>query len=308
MQSEEMIRYPRTEHLEDSRLGQGDDAKGRIKLDSLHGRWIVIEEKVDGANAGISFHEGSMRLQSRGHFLAGGGRERQFSRFKAWADAHEQALFKALGDRYVMYGEWMAARHTCFYDNLPHLFMEFDIYDKDNKFFLSTLERQKIVKDLPVAQVPVLFEGLAPSRMKTIKSMVGPSLCRTPSWRDSLRVAATRAGVDPERALFEAGSDDAMEGLYVKVEQGCQTVDRYKWVRKSFVQAIEESGTHWAERPMILNGLSGQVDLYEPLISWETPGLTGRDGQGGFKAWAQSAPAPATRHEGPGRKSSGGKP
>lgn len=295
MSNEEIIRFPRTEHLEDSRLGAGDSASGRVKLASQAGRWMVAEEKVDAANAGVSFPGGRMLLQSRGHSLGGGSREKQFSRFKVWAEAHEDALRAALGGRYVMYGEFMAALHTVYYDKLPHYFMEFDVFDREAGKFLSTRARQLLLKDAPVVQVPVLWEGQAPSRMKTLKALVGPSLCRSPQWRDALRVAAARAGADVERTLAQADKSEEMEGLYVKVESGGWTVDRFKWVRPSFVQAIMESGSHWADRPIVVNGLRGDVDLYAPVINWETPGITGRDGLGGYKALSSLAPVEPVR-------------
>lgn len=301
--ADDIVKYPRTEHVEDSRLGPGDDAKGRIKLAALSGRWIVAEEKVDGANSGVSFPGGRLALQSRGHFLDGGARERQFSRFKGWAQCHEEALRAALGERYVMYGEWMQARHTIFYDRLPHLFMEFDVWDKQERCFLSTRARQILLAGAPVVQAPVLHEGFAPSRMKDLKALVGASLCRGADWRGSLAEAAKRAGVDPERALSEADPSDLIEGLYLKVEEGGRTVGRFKWVRSGFAQAIEESGTHWAERPMVLNGLAPGVDLFAPEIGWECPGIFGRDGKGGYKALASQAPERA-----PGSSAKGAKP
>src|SRR5205807_2014548 len=33
----------------------------------------------------------------------------------------------ALTDRYILYGEWLYAKHTVFYTDLPHYFLEFDI-------------------------------------------------------------------------------------------------------------------------------------------------------------------------------------
>ncbi len=48
---------------------------------------------------------------------------------KAWAGAAQRELREALGGRYVMYGEWLYAKHTVFYDALPHYFFEFDVLD-----------------------------------------------------------------------------------------------------------------------------------------------------------------------------------
>ncbi|GLW66413.1 hypothetical protein Arub01_46570 [Actinomadura rubrobrunea] len=85
-----------------------------------------MEEKLDGANAGIGFSaDGELRLQSRGHFLTGGPREQQFNLFKAWAASVRHALWPRRRDRYVLYGEWLYAEHTIirFYlrrQRIPH--------------------------------------------------------------------------------------------------------------------------------------------------------------------------------------------
>ena len=50
--------------------------------------------------------------------------------------------------------------------------------------------------------------------------------------------------------------------LYIKVEEDGETVDRYKWVRPSFLTAILDSGTHWQERPIVPNGLADPEVLY----------------------------------------------
>ena len=49
---------------------------------------------------------------------------------KQWASVHRDAFYRVLGNRYIMYGEWMYAKHTVFYDALSNYFLEFDIYDK----------------------------------------------------------------------------------------------------------------------------------------------------------------------------------
>ena len=56
--SRDIARYPRTAHLQGSRLQPGDDASDQLPLAQLAGRFVVIEEKMDGANCGLSFDEG----------------------------------------------------------------------------------------------------------------------------------------------------------------------------------------------------------------------------------------------------------
>src|SRR5262245_1623846 len=120
-----LYKYPRTHHLEGSRLQPGDEDGQSVPFAQLAGRHLVVEEKLDGANAGIPVDEaGRLRLQSRGHLLTGGVREKHFDLFKRWARAHEHALRAALGRHYILYGEWLYAKHTVFYDRLPHYFLE----------------------------------------------------------------------------------------------------------------------------------------------------------------------------------------
>src|SRR4051812_10400132 len=133
-----ITKYPRTQHLEGSRLQPGDEDLDQVPFADVAGRHVVVEEKVDGANAGVRFDSGGdLLLQSRGHFLTGGPREKHFNLFKQWAHAHAPALLDALLDRYVLFGEWLYAKHTVFYDRLPHYFLEFDVLDTQTGEFLS---------------------------------------------------------------------------------------------------------------------------------------------------------------------------
>ncbi|HBP18827.1 MAG TPA: DNA ligase, partial [Planctomycetes bacterium] len=142
-----MIKYPRTQHLQGSRLQPGDHDLAAVSLDELEGRPLVIEEKLDGANAAIGFdRQGELMLQSRGHFLRGGRSERQFDLLKTWAAARAHELRGVLGARYVVYGEWLYAKHTIFYDRLPHYFHEFDVYDREREVFLSTPARRALLE------------------------------------------------------------------------------------------------------------------------------------------------------------------
>ena len=63
-----IYKYPRTRHIEGSRLQLGDSADDK-PFAELKGKRLIIEEKVDGANCAISFPDGVLRLQSRGHYL-----------------------------------------------------------------------------------------------------------------------------------------------------------------------------------------------------------------------------------------------
>ena len=110
-----IIKYPPHAARGGSSGLQAGDGRSlqQVPLESLLGKHLVIEEKLNGANTGMSFDAGGrLYLQSRGHFLAGGPRKAQFTLFKQWAATHAEALSMALGDRYVAYGEWLQKKHT----------------------------------------------------------------------------------------------------------------------------------------------------------------------------------------------------
>jgi hypothetical protein len=255
-------KYPRTHHLEGSRLQPGDEDSQSVPFAVLAGRHLVIEEKLDGANAGISFDAaGRLWLQSRGHFLTGGSREEHFDLFKRWASTHAYALRAALGQRFVLYGEWLYAKHTVFYDRLPHYFLEFDVLDTETGAFLGTEERRALLTGLPVMSVPVLRTG--PCRDLTeVTPLVGPSLYKSPAWRDHLGTAVRARGFDVDQTWKETDSSDLMEGLYLKVEEGGRVVERYKFIRASFLTTVLDSGNHWLRRPILPNQLRPGVDLF----------------------------------------------
>lgn len=275
-QNLELLKYPSTLHLEGSKLPPGDSDNSQVPYTAIAGRYIVAEEKLDGANSATSFSAGAdLLLQSRGHYLTGGGRERQFNLFKKWGTAHEDALLRLLEDRYVMYGEWMHKKHSVFYDRLPHFFNEFDIFDRRHGIFLSTAARAELLRDSPVISVPVLYAGPAPARMRDLIALVQPSLAKSAAWRARFEATVLREGFDLAKCWRQTDKSDLAEGLYIKVEAEGRVMARYKWVQPGFVQTIEEAGTHHLQQPFIPNQLAEGVDIYanHPAVTWQDLGL-----------------------------------
>ncbi len=263
----ELFKYPRTPHIEGSRLQPGDEDLESIPFAAVAGRSVVVEEKVDGANAGLSFSpEGDLFLQSRGHFLTGGGREKHFALFKRWAASHSEVLWSILGNRYTVYGEWLYAKHTIFYDALPHYFLEFDLWDRETSAFLSTTRRQALLTNSPVLSVPVLFQGTL-EKSGQLGRLLGASRFISPEHRGNLRAVSESLGLREELTLRQTDSEATMEGLYIKVEAEGKVMERYKYVRASFLAAVDQSGSHWLDRPILPNRLLADVDLFAPSLS-----------------------------------------
>jgi hypothetical protein len=262
---EPIHKYPRTPHLAGSRLQPGDHDLEQVPLEALIGRFVVVEEKLDGANAGIALaDDGRLRLQSRGHALTGGARERHFDLFKRWAGAHAATLARVCAGGLTVYGEWLYAKHTVFYDALPHYFLEFDVRDPDGRFW-STARRAAHLAACGAAAVvravPVLWQGVV-GDPRALPAMVAQSLYKSPAWRDRLAAEADGAGVAREVAARETDPSELAEGLYLKVEEDGGVVERYKWIRASFLTSVIDSGSHWLARPIVPNQLADGVDLF----------------------------------------------
>ena len=256
----DLIKYPRTPHLAGSRLQPGDEDLSQIPFADIAGKHLVVEEKCDGANSAVSFGtDGELFLQSRGHYLTGGYRERHYNLLKQWANVHREVFYNVLGCRYIMYGEWMYAKHSVFYDALPHYFLEFDILDRQTGLFLDTPSRRELTRQMPVVSVPVLKEGTFFDQEELLK-LIGPSLYIRPGHMERLREYCVQEGLDADRQCRETDASGLMEGLYIKVEKdGCVT-ERLKYVRAAFMQCILASDSHWLDRPIIPNQLKDSID------------------------------------------------
>lgn len=258
-----IYKYPRTLHITGSGLQRGDEDLTPQPFRELAGSFLVVEEKMDGANCGISFNNhGQLSLQSRGHYLTGGPRETQFHLFKTWAHTYTAPLWDLLQDRYVLYGEWLYAKHTVFYTDLPHYFLEFDLYDKQQNTFLSTARRQEILQAYPmIISVKVLYEGQIQT-VQNLTGLIGRSHFIN-NQQEYLRLACQEKGLDHTRVLAETDHSGLMEGLYIKVEEDGLVRERYKYVRAGFLQAVFDSESHWMDRPILPNRLADGISLFQ---------------------------------------------
>lgn len=251
-----IIKYPRTPHLEGSRLQPGDWDLRQVPFSEIAGRNLVLEEKIDGANCAVSFSPGGeLRLQSRGHFLTGGTRERHYDLLKQWAAVHSDRFYSVLGKRYVMYGEWMYAKHCIYYDLLPHYFMEFDVYDRDTGKFLSTARRHELLRELPVSSCAVLAEGRF-AGVDEITRHLGDSAYISADHLLHLREDAEKAGLDADAICRQSDTSRTMEGIYIKIEEDGEVKSRLKFVRSSFLQTEETPDKHWLDRVIIPNRIT----------------------------------------------------
>ena len=254
------MKLPRTLHIEGSRLPVGKTDPEAIPFDNIQGQFLVIEEKVDGTGVSIALDRHlELDIKHRGSSASG----KEFKELHKWAERHWEDLLDLLGERYVLFGEWMYNKHTIFYDNLPHYFLESDIYDQERQVWLSTSARNDLLRSHKyIKRVPVIA-AMKPSALHQITNLVGKTQFQTEQWQNNLKTKCTMFGASLEQAMKETDQSGLMEGLYIKHEDDLQVLNRYKYVRYDFLQNILNSGTHLIDRLPIYNNVAGDLNSFQ---------------------------------------------
>ena len=239
----DFIKYPRTPHLFGSR--GTDDDKHLGEAESTHfiaDESLIVEEKIDGTNVGIHFqNDGEMILQCRGHLITE-GMHPQYDLFKQWVSVKRHELERRLENRFILFGEWLYARHSIHYRKLTHYFFEFDIYEKQRQKFLDLKQRLTLLEDSGIQTVPIIHSG--PLERSDLEGLIGPSLF----------------GSQFDNPLTNR-TDNLMEGLYLRTEADGVVTGRAKFVRSEFVEKIKQS-SHWQHQMMVPNELEIGVDIW----------------------------------------------
>jgi hypothetical protein len=240
---DDFIKYPRTPHLFGSKGTDDDKHLGRRESEAfIEDSSLIVEEKLDGTNVGIHFtSRGRLVLQCRGHEITE-GMHPQYDLFKQWTSVKRPVLEAMLGNRFILYGEWLYAKHSVHYRALPHYFFEFDIFDKDADRFLDLNTRLQMLEGAGLQTVPVVYRGrVTPDELN---ALIGPS-------------AFDSAFDNPVTHV----SDNLMEGLYCRTEADGGVTGRAKLVRSEFVEKLKQS-EHWQHQRMIPNLLAEGADIW----------------------------------------------
>lgn len=240
----EFVKYPRTPHLFGSKGTDDDKHLGNHESQRfIADESLIVEEKLDGTNVGIHFQpNGEFVLQCRGHLITE-GMHPQYDLFKQWAAVKRFALEDRLEDRFILFGEWVYARHSVYYRQLSHYFFEFDIYDKHQEHFLSLERRLELLSGLRIETVPVVHTGSI--HQDDLEKLIGPS-----QFDSQFDNPLTRR------------TDNLMEGVYLRTESNGAVSGRAKFVRPEFVEKIKQS-THWQHQMMVPNQLQDGVDIWQ---------------------------------------------
>ncbi len=206
---------------------RGDKVLTESERDAFLTHELIVEEKVDGANLGLSFDaDGNIRAQNRGAYLhlPGVG---QWKNLGEWMAFHADTLFEHLSDRYILFGEWCYAQHSIFYDRLPDWFLAFDLYDRETGRFLATVRRNRLLGEMHIAKVPDIAHGRF--TYSKIQKLISQSKL----------------------------TDQPAEGIYLRIDHDDWLEQRAKLVRSAFIQAVEQ---HWSRSAIRPNRLNTRMD------------------------------------------------
>ena len=247
-----IAKFPRTAHLFDAGgtavtsddLVLGDTARFLLELDASEARAVVIEEKLDGGNIGISRGlDGELLVQNRSHYISSGDHAQYRPLFHTWlADPARRAALEGLlppGGDVILFGEWLLARHSVPYLALPDHFVAFDVYDRRTEKFWSRPRFHAAMRSAGLAVAPVVA-------VRDFASELGGQ-------RRSRPHAASKALETALRALLETRSrfrtdGGPVEGVVLRVDDadGKWLKRRCKIVRPDFVAGCGDG--HWATR------------------------------------------------------------
>lgn len=220
----DFFRFPHTPHL--VWLGEGsprgDKVLSSTEVQELLCGEVVVEEKLDGANLGLSLApDGTLRAQNRGQYLEH-PHMGQFARLPAWLEQHLDALLSVLTPELILFGEWCAARHSLDYAALPDWFLLFDVYDRSAGRFWSSRRRNVLACHMGLMCVPKMFIGKA-------------------------SVTDLKQLVEKKQSHYREGP---LEGVVIRRDSADWCEARAKLVRPGFTQAIE---SHWRKRAIEWN-------------------------------------------------------
>lgn len=250
------IKYPRTNHLLGSKFLDESDFnihyqnKEDFQFPVLKSNEsFIIEEKMDGIGVGIFFINDAPYIQQRGHIFSLQDTPELLKNFKKWVILNEELIYCIIGNKYTMFGEWLEFKHTVFYNHLPSLFLEYDIYDHTAQKFLSTTKRYKLINlQLPSVKVIQETPTLSLINMKQLLTKYPSSFFNNQSWQLDFNTLLKEFPQVEKDSIKNA----SYEGFYIKIENEDHTIERLKWIRKEFFDIVQLN-QHWKNKPRINN-------------------------------------------------------
>ena len=206
-----MSKYNRTYHLPWS-PGTTSDDRISPSVESLIGIDIVITEKLDGENTGMT--KDGVYARSHAAFTT--------SPWSREVRQINERIKRDISDGVFIFGENMEGIHSIEYTNLTSYFYIFGVRDNNIWISWNDVEEYSYLLDIPT--VPVLFKGVVNSE-KELKELT-EKLVSQPS-----ALGGSREGIVVRNAGIFHNDDFAKNVM--------------KWVRKGHVNTDEHWTRNW---------------------------------------------------------------
>ena len=216
-------KFPRTPHLFNIGGATVDDRY--VSEEEYHhflNHPVQITEKVDGAQLGFSLNDNyQIMTQNRSHYVNSKSAS-QFKILDKWVYNHRDDLYSILDSDHILFGEWLYAKHSIEYKNLPDYFMAFDLYNKREQVFYSRDILEQKLAGTQIQMVRIMYQGKI-DKKQLLELIEQPS----------------------------EYTDSRVEGVYLKIFEDKYVKYRSKLVRNDFLAGNQ----HWSKRTVEPNQL-----------------------------------------------------
>lgn len=225
-------------HLPNSRMGSGDHHvhEGQAKIATLKAvrkndlfREVIVQEKLDGSNVGITRVEGRIFPLTRSGYIADTSPYEQHRAFHRWVMQQESRwdLIKE-GERLV--GEWLMQAHSTRYELTHEPFVAFDLMMGDKRLpydaFLARLEGSKVITPHLVHRGDAISENAVMKILGKYGYHGALDEIEGAIWRVEA-YSTKRREVD---FLCKYVRPEKVDGIFLKDSEGNELAPKYNWL------------------------------------------------------------------------------
>lgn len=212
-----------------SKTSGGDFCAPKNVLASLIGQQVVVEEKIDGTNVGLTIRDGQVVLRNRNRILNNSHKTRasfQYGPLWNWCYSKIDVLSQVCEDgKYGIYGEWCYVCNTIKYEELPDYLIAFDVMDISSGKWMKPEFRRLCAEKANIPITGLVWSGKAGRDFeKNLRTWV------------------------EQKSFYSRTS--IREGVIVRPLEGSYEGSSFKVVRPDY-----RGGVHWSVTRPIVQGL-----------------------------------------------------
>lgn len=203
------------------------------------GDYIVVQEKIDGANFSFGYDETTDGIKScsRNRELGLGNNLRGAYEWSQQLD--KTKVKKVLGNNLIIFSEWLIPHSVPYPQNRYKNVYCYDVYDDLNKIYLPQSEVKRIVQELDLIYIPIFYEGEFTS-WEELKQFIGQTKLDGEYGEGIVVKNMTRLN-DPNNRLPFYTKLVCEKFIETKGHDGVKVIDTDKLAEKAKLQKLVES-------------------------------------------------------------------